>query len=140
MHKTTLAMVLFLGALPAVTACSGAPDGSTDPTADTTSAATAAPRATITGPVGTWSPRLFEDQVRGTLLPSVEIDLASSRRSYVLSDAVVTSFHSNGATETFTLTFKYLSVPKSAAAVRNPASTWVTIAGVGSFPVDSVEL
>jgi hypothetical protein len=140
MHKTTLAMVLLLGALPAVTACSGAPDGSADPTGDTTSAATAAPRATLTGPVGTWSARLSQDQVRGTFLPTVEIDSASSGRSYVLSDAVVSSFESNGVTETFTLNFRYLSVARSAAAARSAASTWVTIAGIGSFPVDSVEL
>ncbi len=137
MNKTALATVLFLGALPAVTACSGAPGDSTDPTSNTTSAATAVQQATISGPIGTWSTRLHNDAINGTLLPSVEIDFASPRWSYVASDAYVTSYQLSSTTETFTLTFKSVRLT-SAPAGSNATSTWVTIANVGSFPVDSV--
>jgi hypothetical protein len=145
MHKTTLATVLFLAALPAMTACSGAPDGSADPTASTTSAATSVPRATITGTAGVWSKRLLDDQIGGRLLPSVEIDLASPRRSYVLSDAVVFSSQESSdpsgqeTKATFTLKFKSISVANTPAATST-TSIWVTVPGIGSFPVDSVQL
>jgi hypothetical protein len=158
MHKTTLATVLFLGVLPALAACGGAGDGSADPTAATTSAATlsdsatlsgvgtfaidsAAFQATISGRAGTWTSGLLEDQWAGRLLASLEIDMPG--RAYVLSGVrVVSSQESapqNEALSAFTLSFASLSVP-STPAVSAGGTPWVTITGIGSFPVDSARL